>query len=183
MVDVQDNPMPIQLQNLFDNLFKQLNQAETDAQQAQLKTQIIKEMAEATNLTSAYICQWFPQTGQSMVTTEYISDHANHLERESDLGEYIVEDLSSFFGRGLIDGNPNPDTANVFNLPLYDTDRRHYLEYGACSICMARVWANNVIWGYLEMWESRYEREFTQQDKAIFHYVADQFGNYYTTSP
>ena len=176
MVDNQGYNTPNQLQHIFNNLFQQLNQAKTDEQRAEIQTQIIKQMVESTQITSAYICRWFPDKGQSLVTIEYVSEYANHLERESDLGEYITEDLSSILGQALSDGNATLSAANVFNLPLNDPDRQKFLAYGACSICFARIWSDNVLWGYIEMWESRYDRDFTVKEHALFDDIASKLG-------
>ncbi len=119
---------------------------------------------------------------QSLVKVEYISDNANHLERQSDLGEFSTEDLSSFLGRGLITGDSSPNTASVFNLSPDDPNRQRFLEYGACSVSFAKIWSNDALWGYLELWESRYERTFTVEEHTIFNYVATQLGEYFTSS-
>jgi hypothetical protein len=39
------------------------------------------------------------------------------------------------------------------------------------------------MWGYLEMWESRYSRDFTEQEQAIFHYVANRLGQFLSAMP
>lgn len=174
--------IPINLKLIFDNLFAELHKAKDQEQQNNVQTQILQQILNSTNLTSAYICRWFPKTLQSLVQVEYISEYANHLEQQSDLGEFSTEDLSSFLGRGLMTSDSSPNTASVFNLSLDDPDRQRFLEYGACSVCFAKIWSNDALWGYLEMWESRYERTFTLNEHAIFNYVANKLGEYFANS-
>ena len=181
MVDIEDNNTPIQLQQVFNNLFNQLNEAETENQQSEIIAEIMKEMVEISHLTSAYICRWFAETLQSVGIVECLSNQANYLECQSDLGKYYTEDPTSNLGKWLANTEVGDNHINLYDLPRTDADRKNYLQYGACSLYHVRIQINKATWGYLELWESRYNRDFTENEQAIFHYVAGQFGKFFAT--
>jgi hypothetical protein len=169
-------PFPVNIQYIFDKLFERLDQTTADDERLNIQAQILKAVVDATHLTSAYICRWFTKTSQSMVVVESISKQANHLERQSDLDEYYTEDLTSLLGKWITNPNTDGKHINFYDLPRDDPDRKNYLQYGACSLFFVRIKVDDAIWSYLEMWESRYSREFTAQERAIFHYVANKLG-------
>lgn len=177
-----DDTTPIHLRALFDKLFERLANSTDEQQQATLKSQILKMLVEVSNLTSAYVCQWHPQQGHSQVIVEFISHHANYLERKSDLWETHDEDLESDLNKIVFSDNTGVDLVHVFDLPYDDVDRQNYLGYGACTVAFSRIFIDGKLWGFLEMWESRYNRKFTIEEESLFVYVANKWAQYLKAS-
>ncbi len=173
-----DDTTPIHLRVLFDKLFERLANSANEQQQATLKSQILKMLVEVSNLTSAYVCQWHPPQVHSQVVVEFISQNANYLERKSDLWETHEEDLESDLGKLVFSEKTGVDVIHVFDLPHDSIDRQNFLQYGACTVCFARIRVDDNLWGYLEMWESRYNRKFTIEEESLFVYVANKWADY-----
>lgn len=143
------------------------------ADAATVLTKLAETMAKAIDATSAYILDWHPQTGRSTVLAEYFSPDASEAEKISDLG--ATYDIYKLQGNDhpLFD-NAQPYTVQREGFDRYQWQRDHLEEYGAqSSMHVPLIVRGNVI-GYAELWESRYQREFTPAEIELCQGIALQ---------
>ncbi len=130
------------------------------------------QLMNAVNATSARILTFDRDTGQAMIIKEYASPQANEKERVFDEG--ATYDLSGFPRTlaALRDGKPlsillsNPD--------LDPGDRRELEDYGIKSALQLPMIASDDIIGYAEIWDSRSERVWTEEEIQFSQTLANQ---------
>jgi PAS domain S-box-containing protein len=134
-------------------------------------SRIAQQMGQAIDATSAYISTFEPGTNAASALAEYISPQANALEQVSDLGEIYIEDDKKFLeamrtGQHAISQIDGPD--------LMQAEREHMQQYGAKSILYIPLHVKEQLIGYAELWESRRQREFTDEEITLCHDLARQ---------
>jgi len=137
-------------------------------------TRLAEQMGQAIEVTSAYITDWNPETGKATVIAEYLAPEAGELERASDLGvAYDVEELLAAEEQArLSQGDPVVSHIDDPNLPAQQ--RAHMLTYSARSILVVPLFARGVHIGYVDLWESRYRRDFTEAEIYLVRAIANQ---------
>lgn len=163
-------------------LFNKLGSGTTQTEQQAIYEQILQMLVDSTHLTSAYLCKWEAAILQSVIIAEYISTDANYFECKSDVGIYYDEDPHSIVGRWVAKDDLDEKQINFYDLPPGDPDRLTYLKFGARSIYFSRIRVNSETWGYIELWESRYNHMFNLEQRAIYQYISQQFANYLSVS-
>ncbi len=130
--------------------------------------------AQAMDVTSVYVCDWNIKYGTHTMLAEYISPYANQLERESDLG--TVYDIAAEYddnGRWIY----SPYTYSSLNDPYIDKKRRSHIEkYGGKVVLCVPITVSGEPIGFLELWETRYFREFTHEEIDSLRTIARQVG-------
>ncbi|MCX7608066.1 MAG: HD domain-containing protein, partial [Anaerolineales bacterium] len=130
---------------------------------------------EALHTTSAYISTVDFEHGVLCVAAEYWSEQALPSERKSDLGRcYSLQDYPSF-AHVLI-------TGEIMMLhrdcqECSDLERQEFVEYGVQSILFIPVLSHGKTMGGIEVWESRYRREFTQAEIFLAQSMAAHAGS------
>lgn len=159
-------------------LFHKLASINTQAEQLDVYEQILQMLVESTHLTSAYLCKWEVTTLQSVIIAEYIGTDANYFEHQSDLGIYYDEAPHSVIGKWIAKEHSDEKQINFYDLPPDAPDRLTYLKFGARSIYFSRIRIDGDTWGYIELWESRYNHTFNLKQRAVYQYISQQFANY-----
>ncbi len=134
---------------------------------------LAEQMGRAIDVTSAYICEWNPRTEVATVLADYYGPQAATAERVSDVGHsyHLVYDL------GLPAGWLSSSEAKLEHVddPVTpELRRQHMRQYRAQSILTVPLAARDVIFGYVELWESRRRREFTADEISLCHNMALQ---------
>ncbi len=134
---------------------------------------VAKVACQAVSATSAYICAWNEGPNKTLVLGEYISPEASELERISDLGEEYAEDeliveLMQEGGSYFIDHIDDPD--------LPPQDREHMEKYGGKSVLGVALLAREKPIGFIEVWESRFKREYTPEEIEQVRAIGRQVG-------
>ncbi|HID64473.1 MAG TPA: GAF domain-containing protein, partial [Anaerolineae bacterium] len=133
---------------------------------------LAERIAQAVDATSAYVCDWDEEQGTYTVLVEYFGPEASDKERVSDLGvTYSVENREEesewlLTLRPWVDHLSSPD--------LSESDRAHMEEFGAKSILYLPLVAKGKAMGLIEVWESRRERDFTQEEIDLCQAIANQ---------
>lgn len=136
-------------------------------------SRLAEQLCHAIAATSVYISDWSTQTGQSTVLTEYYTPAASAAERVSDLGQtYNLYNLYPNELHWLLNNQPN--VTSLADLNLSERTRQHMLQYNAKSILSIPLWVNHEPVGYIELWESRYQRQFTENEIALCQDIAAQ---------
>ena len=135
---------------------------------------IAEQMCRAIDATSAYICDWQDGVLQATVIAEYFGPAACDLERVSDLGttyddrEYLDQEFMAAMRQG------HAETAHIDDPKLSVLDRQHMSQYGARTILYIPLRVQGQLIGYIELWESRRQREFTPGEIALCQSIAQQ---------
>lgn len=134
---------------------------------------LAEQMGRAIDATSAYICEWNPPTGSAIVLADYYSPQASAAERVSDRGHSynLVRDLG-LSAQWLT--STEAKVAHVEDETQPTTRRQHLQQYGAQSALAVPLSARDVIFGYVELWESRRRREFTADEISLCRSMAQQ---------
>lgn len=170
------NPIPSNIMSPLDNLYEQAMQVESRTERYNIHGLMLQIAVEATQLTSAYLAKWDAENRSSQVVAEFISKQSNVKERQSDLGETYPEPDDTTLPVWM--AGENPQARKVF---VYDLSEKlnyeEYLKYGAGTILYVAVKAGGRVWGYLELWESRYNRDFRTDEINLYQKVADYIGS------
>jgi methyl-accepting chemotaxis protein len=133
---------------------------------------VCREVAKILRVTSAYICDWDEDARTSTVVAEHKNPEASTQERVSRLGvtcledEYIAEWLDPEHPRAMCLSDPD----------LSPRERRQLEEHGVMSMLCLRLVARGRILGYIEIWESRSERIFGEDEVLLTQNLASQAG-------
>ncbi|HEX9926897.1 MAG TPA: ATP-binding protein [Anaerolineae bacterium] len=134
-------------------------------------THIAEQMCRAIDVTSAYICDYEPETHASTVLGEYLSPHANSQERASDLDiTYNVFDDFPNTIRYLESGQPR--VAHLDHPGLAAGEQNHMAQYGVQSILTIPLKLGDQLLGFAELWESRRQRDFTADEIDLCRRIA-----------
>ena len=145
---------------------------------AAMLPKLAETLGKAIDATSVYIMDWCAETEQSTVLAEYISPFAAAAERVSDLGvTYNMDDMYAAHGSPAAGFTPFTIHANPLDddVPsLYVWQQQHLQAYGAQSSLHIPLVARGDIIGYVELWESRRRREFTEAEIELCQGIAWQ---------
>lgn len=131
---------------------------------------LCREIVNLLHATSAYVCDWKEDQQATTAIAEYYSEAATRRERISDLG--VTYTGESFVASFLQTGKP---FAIKVSDPFLPEDEREYLQaYDGKSVLYIPLVYRNTVLGYLEIWESRYERDFTQEEILLGRNLASQ---------
>lgn len=154
-------------------LLEAITAVATTADTVTVLTKLAETMAKSIDATSVYILDWYPETGRSTVLAEYFSPAASKAEKVSDLG--VTYEMYNLQGNNhpLFD-NAEPYTVQREGDQRYQWQRQHLQEYGAKSSLHVPLVVRGSVIGYAELWESRYQREFTPAEIELCQGIALQ---------
>ena len=133
---------------------------------------ITEHMGKAVDATSAYLCDWDPETRTSTVLAEYISPAASDEERIFDLGvTYEVPETSMAW---QVIHQQQPRQVSLSEPDLLPNDRQHLEEFGGHAMLCLPLPVQGQAMGYFELWESRSDRRFTHEEINLAQTLANQ---------
>ncbi len=132
-------------------------QAELEAAQRA----VIKFAVDSADMTSGYLLKHNPQTGISTLLLNYISSRARPLERTSeDVGDDWDEHDYPLVLAWLQLPNPPIREKHRDEFDLSHPEIQELVQFGIQSALNIPVMGDGKLWGYAELWESRYRRYF-----------------------
>jgi methyl-accepting chemotaxis protein len=131
---------------------------------------VCQETTTLLEMTSAYINIWVEMGYSSRSIAEYYCPAAHAQERESDLG-IVYPDLE-YIATWMLPGQPYELQLDDPSLP--PADREYYQAHGAKSILFLPLIARGRDLGYVEVWETRYERHFSEDELRLVQNLASQ---------
>jgi len=130
------------------------------------------QLARAANATSARILTCDLQNGLATIVAEYASSEAN--EKEAIFDEGVTYDLSGY-PRTLAALREGRALAQFASSPYLDPgDRLEMRTYGIKSALQLPMIASDDIIGYAEIWESRTERLWSEEEIQLCQTLANQ---------
>jgi signal transduction histidine kinase len=139
--------------------------------------QIIRVCAEELDATSAYISDANLEDNTTTVLVDYISPSASSSEMVSDEGAiYSLTDTFPTTLRWLTNLTPYL-LIHADDPELGEAERQHYHAEGGMSVLIVPIYVQGTrLWGYLEFWESRYRRDFSEDEIALAQEIARRIG-------
>ncbi len=140
--------------------------------------QILGKLCEgATSLldaTSAYYSDWDTSAGTSTVLAEHFSEQATEQERISDLG--ATYDIESELGTTpeWIFTLKRAHSQTIESPTLSAVERKHMVHYGTQAVLSLPVISEGQALGLLEVYESRYQRVFTDSEVDLLVSLVNQ---------
>jgi PAS domain S-box-containing protein len=165
----------LQRRNAFLEMLNELSrETSVTLEVSPLLHKIAELTGKAIDATSAYISDWNQAQGTTTVVGEYIGPDASASERVSDLGEtYHLEE--DFADRAEWPHNPDSYWVHHADDPAVPPiERAHLKQYGAQSVLGIPLAAGDKIVGYIELWESRHRRDFTDEEIELSRAMASQ---------
>ena len=132
-----------------------------------------EQLCEALDATSVYVSNFNENTKYSTVIAEYISTEAREKENESDVGDSYFEDdqkFLDFMHSGV------PITEQISDPNIGNSEFEHMSAYGTKSALYLPLRITGTAKGFIEVWESRETREFSEDEielgKALAEHAA-----------
>ncbi|MGB7340937.1 MAG: GAF domain-containing protein [Phototrophicaceae bacterium] len=136
----------------------------------------LKILVHNLGITSVWLLQYDFEKHVSLATAHYIDFTANLLEQTPDNGEEYPEVDPNFIA-WLQSKVQVGYTLHVDELDRSDPDWLDYVEKGLESVSYMPIFVDNKPWGYVECWETRKKRIFTEEDFDIVKASADQISH------
>lgn len=147
------------------------SEAQTRKTYRRSMTHILKVGLMAINATTAIICQYDPERIESTVIAEAHTSRASESEVQSDVGEVYDEREYPNAYEWLTDENHEPLRLERDKLERDSAEYREFIEYGFFTAVYIPIVVNSKLWGYVEVWESRYPRPFTEEEIELLQQV------------
>lgn len=141
----------------------------------QLAAPFLEEICTTVDATSAWLLQYDAKRSISTVVAEFTAPTANDSERQSDLGEEYPESIHPITIQWLL--NSPEDDYFVFQITDLPTDSLAFLEYFQDDIKTAlfiRICNQSTVWGYIEIWESRYQKDYDPKTIILIQEILSQ---------
>jgi PAS domain S-box-containing protein len=133
--------------------------------------EVAKQMTLAIDATSARVCQWNEAERTVTVIAEYIAPHASQKEQVFDLGTvYPVKDPKTF----QILRDRQPLTIGLTDPEMSGEVRTRLEEFGGNTVLYLPLAVRKRVIGYVEVWESRRKRHFTQEEINLCQAIGNQ---------
>lgn len=133
---------------------------------------VVKSVVDMLDVTSAYISDWDSEKKTLTAVAEYYSPEASEMERISDLGvPYSLEEDFGVPSSWMYDGQ---DSYIIYKDEAETSPRAqsHLEQYGGKSVLEVPLRVQGRPIGTLELWESRYKRNFTEEDIGLLLAIA-----------
>ena len=170
-----------QLRHILDQRYRELhilNMISAKISSSLQLDKILPEIAELTcfamNMTSAYVCNVNFEANTTTILSEHISTEASPEEKISSgqITFSLNEELPRF--KAWLEEPTRPLIQYLDDNELRMYDREYMLGYGLKSMIIVPLLVDGKVWGYLELWESRHLRRFSEQDVQLLQTIASR---------
>ena len=135
-----------------------------------LLQKLARHIADAIGATSGFVFDIHSPDGFFTDLAEYWTDEAHSAERKPDLGRRFPMENYPTVMQAITSGHPlilhRDDTA------MSEVERQQFVEYDIQSMLFIPIMTRGRLLGDLELWESRYRREFTPAEIQLAQAVA-----------
>jgi GAF domain-containing protein len=129
---------------------------------------VCREAVRLLDATSAYIEEWVEQGHSTRVVAEFHGEEASSKERVSDMG--VVYEGQEYLAQLMKDGQSYVLKMDDPMLPRSELESFQ----GARSVLYLPLVARGRTYGFLGVWESRYERSFVEEEILLGRNLASQ---------
>jgi methyl-accepting chemotaxis protein len=131
---------------------------------------ICREVVHLLHTTSARICDWTEEQLSGTVIAAYCGPEASTRERTSGLGEICFEEGGIANWLKL----SRPCTMHVSDPDLTAEKRKYLEEYEGQAVLFLPLIAQGRIFGHIEVWESRHDRVFSEEELLLAQNLTSQ---------
>lgn len=130
---------------------------------------LAEQFVNSIDATSVYICSYDPKTKISTVLAGSCGENATKKEKISDVGESYQ--YTDGFDEMKNDGI---DQYHADDPDIAEKERQSLQEYGCHSVLLIKLKLFGEINGFIEVWESRRQRVFTQKEIKLCVAISQQ---------
>ena len=172
-INIANEEVPLNRRNLDTKPISETNTAvNLELDTTNILNQIASTLLQVFDATSVYIGDWQPADNTSTIIAESYSDEAKPEERESDLGvTYNLLDIDSSL-KWLTD--KKAFYYHFDEVGESKWNREHMQKHGCQTTLIVPLAIENHIMGYVEIWESRYKREYSQKELNLARQLTQQ---------
>ena len=128
---------------------------------------LLNIIASMISATSGSLLFYDEKTFFSTNISEYDSRKSGILERRDDHGETYDEREYKILFKWINGNNHQPLTLHLDQLPINSTERREFQTYAIqTALYLPIIDDNQNFRAYIELWESRYKRFYTEQERS-----------------
>lgn len=127
-----------------------------------LLKKLARHMTDALKVTSSNIVSVNLADGIMQVVAEYWSADASQIEAHSDLGTVYLNSEYSTVMRSMLVGEVKVMHADEDGITAAEKDQ--FAAYGVKSMMFVPIMAHGQLFGDIELWESRFRRDFTKTE-------------------
>ena len=170
--------IPMQQNLLLEALNRLSEHAASMTNLQSLLDMIVVETVKLLGVTSASFCDIWLEEGVVVVVAEYYTVAASEKERVSDKG--VLYDLAEPWDdpQKRVDEGQTHYIYQVGELAHLPMEEAHLREYGIQSVLGVILQARGKPFAYIEAYESRYQRTFTEEDIQAMEAIARQVAPY-----
>jgi PAS domain S-box-containing protein len=130
---------------------------------------LAREIGEVVDATSTYIWRWDEATHIGTITAEYFSVEATSTEKVSSIGQKYTETDPNFI-KSLI--NNQHSSAHVGKTKITPKYEDYLKQRGIRSVLYIPIQLQQKTVAFVEVWESRLERDFTPDEIILAQHIA-----------
>jgi len=131
----------------------------------QLAEPYLHDLCAACHATSAWLLHHNFDKRMATVVAEYASEIANTGEKIGEIiGEQYPEEIHSSVWTWLRGAKPQSMQFHTASIPSEELEYFEYLEDDVKSIICFAVYDGAEVWGFVEVWDTRQQHDFTQAE-------------------
>jgi GAF domain-containing protein len=134
--------------------------------------QVLETLVTRLEMTSGYICRHDFRRHETISVCQYTGSQSSADESEAHPGETFFE---SEFPNTLVwlrNGGFEPRVVHAAEVEPDDPELQEYLENDVKTVLLAKLVASDGVWGYIELWDTKRQCQFDQQELEIVKKIA-----------
>jgi GAF domain-containing protein len=148
----------------IDQLLELLDYRLQMSERVDIWIKILEQICLHLGMTSAYMMRHDFERKMSTLVSQYISTISNSDELDAYPGETFWEEEFPTTMRWLKADTAHPHVVHADELSSDDPELAEYNESDIKTAVFFKLFVEEQVWGYLELWNSRRKREFTQDE-------------------
>lgn len=142
-----------------------------------MRNNMLRIIVNSFDASSSYICHHEFDKKRSIVKHEFIGSRAKLRELEPDVDMIYPEDEMGTFLEWLYGDYSKPRIVYLDDLAEDDPERAEYETFGASTVLISALYFESKLWGYLEIWDSRRNRLFSEKEIALVQQLSQHISD------
>jgi len=137
-----------------------------------IQLHMLRFLVRGLGASSAYICQHDFNLKQLTVRNTYVDADPISTEWNSDIGEIYLESDMGGTTAWLYQDTHELRILYTDELPDGDPEKEELEPEGVYTVVFAPLYKNKMIWGLVEVWETEYKRQWTEDELAFIEFAS-----------
>jgi|GEM_PF-3422667 len=137
-----------------------------------IQSHMLRFLVRGLNVSSAYIGQHDFDLKQLTVRNAYVDADPISTEWNSDIGQVYPETDMGGTTAWLYQDTHKLRILYTDELPDGDPEKEELEPEGVYTVVFAPLYKNKMIWGLVEIWETKYRRQWTQDELAFIEFAS-----------